>query len=117
MSDIILGKKNPLCETFDKLHEMQPEIFELFEKFTLQVAQTKKHYSANAIIDRIRWHTEIEGHGTFKINAVIVPFYARMFIQKHPELKGFFRMRRAAADEHLGYEKSKVECDLVERFL
>lgn len=42
-------------------HRKNPHVYELFKKFTFQVMEAGHgHYSARAIVHRIRWHTDIE---------------------------------------------------------
>lgn len=55
----------------------------------------RKHYSARAIIQVIRWETEISQRGdkTFRINNNVTPGLARLAMHDEPELKGFFRCR------------------------
>jgi len=76
-------------------HKKNPHVYELFKKYTHQaISAGHKHYGAMAIIQRIRWHTEIETQGDmFKINNNHVPYYARLFAHDHPEHSDFFRMR------------------------
>jgi len=79
---------------FWQYHKENPQVYTLFKKFTFSVIDTgRKYYSAMGIIQRIRWHTDIEGKGTFKINNNYTPGYARLFERDHPAYKGFFRMR------------------------
>lgn len=82
-------------------HQENPHIYAAFEKFTFQVIEAgRKNFSACGIIERIRWFTMIESKtGTFKVSENMKPFYARLFEEKHPQYKGFFRKRRSVADE------------------
>ena len=44
-----------------KWHLSNPKVYELFKKFTLEAIRAgHKRYSAHAIVQRIRWHTDIE---------------------------------------------------------
>jgi len=74
-------------------HNKNPQVWELFQKFTFQVIDAKfKHYSVNAIFERIRWHTDIETRGdSFKISNNHRAYYARYFHHCYPEHDGFFR--------------------------
>lgn len=77
-------------------HQENPHVYELFKRFTLEAIKSgRAHYSVNAIFERIRWYTDIETkNDPFKINNNHRPYYARMFMDQHPEHEGFFRIRR-----------------------
>lgn len=97
-----LGKDKIMVtkELFESYHEENPEIYNLFERFTLEaIASGRKYFGSKAIIERLRWHSLVEAKlDIFKINNNYAPFYARMFEQINPQHKGFFRKRRAVAD-------------------
>lgn len=78
-----------------RYHQENPHVWKLFEKFTFQAIRAGfKNYSVNAIIERIRWHSEVETKGDiFKINNNHRPYYARYFHHKYPQYEGFFRTR------------------------
>ena len=86
-----------LLEQVKIFHAARPEIFHLFDKFTYQlIARGFKNYSVNAIFERIRWETDqadTEGRASFKLNNNHRSFYARRWMNKHPEHRGFFRLR------------------------
>ena len=85
---------------FDRLH---PEVWTLFEQFTLdRVRQGRRHYSADAIMHRVRWETDAGGkRSPYKINDHHVTCYARRFHREHPELAGFFRLRKQPSEDQL----------------
>lgn len=89
-----------LEQRFREFHASNPRVYELFVKFTLQVVRAgRKRYGAFAILNRIRWHVEIETRGDeFKVNNNWSPFYARLFMQDHPQHDGFFETRASEAD-------------------
>lgn len=73
-------------------HKENPEVYELFKRFTLEViASGHLRYSSKAIFERIRWHTEVETSGEFKMSNNYTPYYARLFMWEFPEHDGFFR--------------------------
>ena len=76
-------------------HKENPHVWQLFERFTYEAINAGyNHYSVAAIIERIRWHAEIETRGdVFKINNNHKAYYARYFQHMHPEHDGFFRTR------------------------
>lgn len=67
----------------------------LFEKLALEVfAAGWDHYSARAILHRIRWHYHVDtDQHDFKANNNWTPALARWFMKCHPECGDFFRTR------------------------
>jgi hypothetical protein len=78
-----------------KWHKENPHVWKLFEKYTMQAIHAgHNHYSSMAIIERIRWHSDVETTGDkFKINNNHKTYYSRYFHHMHPEHDGFFRLR------------------------
>jgi hypothetical protein len=81
------------AKQFDKEN---PQVYTLFKQFTFEAIQAgRKVLSAELIINRIRWETEVVTTGdTYKINQNWKPYYARKFMQDFPEYRDFFRTRR-----------------------
>ncbi len=81
--------------TFEKYHYENPQIYEVFEKYTI-IAINKgfKHFGAKAVAEWIRWQTGIFGKGDFKINNSFLADYARLFEQNHPKYKDIFEKRQ-----------------------
>lgn len=83
-----------LVAAWRAFHRANPRVYELFEQYTFEAARRRAHYSAKAIFERIRWHTEIETTGAdFKLNNNFHAYYARLFMKRHPRHDGFFRTR------------------------
>ncbi len=84
-----------VVEKFWIYHKENPHVFELFVKYAIQLRKTgRRHYSAQAIIERIRWHVEVETMGDeFKMNNNYGGCYARLLVVTHPEFDGFFQFR------------------------
>lgn len=72
--------------------QINPHVFELFKKYSrIALEAGRDQYSANAIFERIRWHTDIETKGEeFKISNNYRAFYARKLMAEDPAYKGFF---------------------------
>ncbi len=105
-----------LIETpFWKFHSANPEIWDLFVKYTFEVINAgRNYYSARAIVHRIRWHADVETDSKdgFKINNNHSPSYARMFMREFPAYQGFFQVRAprgfAAGGRGLGFSREHV---------
>lgn len=72
-----------------------------FEDLALQLwSRGWRHFSADAILHRIRWEFTVERNdGEWKCNNNHTPALARWFMTRHPHTAGFFalRSRREAA--------------------
>lgn len=80
-------------EAFDREH---PEVWRLFQQFAGELLEAgHKHYSADAILHRIRWHYSVEHRqGTFKITDHLSSRYARKLAHTEPErFADFFEFR------------------------
>ena len=91
---------DPIESNFRKFHRENPTIYKLFKQFTFQaINRGHKKLSSEMIINRIRWETSImTSDKDYKINNNYKPFYSRLFMRDHPELKEFFYRRSSKAD-------------------
>lgn len=107
-------RADQILAAFETFHANNPDVWPLFQKFALAVIATgRKHYSSNAIFERIRWHVEIETVGdTVKLNDHFRAYYARMFHLAYPEHDGFFRNRRLISEERSAAENDVQVFDL-----
>ena len=92
-----------------KWHKENPEVWEKFEEYTLQaISSGRKHYSHWAIVNRIRWNSEIETRGgDFKISNDYIGFYARLFHARHPDYDGFFKLKPLKEEKEIDQLKSE----------
>jgi len=86
---------------FAKYHADNPHIYAMFKRFTFEaIAAGRKYFSAEAIINQIRWHTMVTTKGDcFKLNNDYKAFFSRLFAAEHPEHSDFFRFRKSKADD------------------
>jgi len=92
----MITRLDELREQFERFHADNPDVYELFVKFTRQMmGRGHKHYAVAGIFERIRWEKDIGGDGEtqFKINNNYKPFYSRMYMEEQPWNDGFFRTR------------------------
>jgi len=92
--------RDNLAEAFEAFHYQNPTVWNLFHRFAMEaIGAGHRHYSADAIMHRVRWETSIETSGhLFKINNNHVAYYARRLMATSPMFKGFFRTRRVASE-------------------
>lgn len=78
-----------------KFHEENPHVFELFKAFCADLRNAgRKRYGAKAIVERIRWHLDVETKGDqFKINNNFPAFYSRLLMIEDPSFVDFFQTR------------------------
>lgn len=86
-----------LQKAFEAFHAENPEVYRLFSRFSFDAASAgHRHYSADAIMHRVRWHTGVETtNHAFKINNNLVAYYARHFMNRNPHMRGFFHTRQS----------------------
>jgi len=87
---------------FERFHAADPIVYELFCRFTLEaIRRGRERFGARLVWERIRWHTriEIDSEDDYQMNDHYVPWYARLFMEDHPEHEGIFETRHAKADE------------------
>lgn len=79
-------------ETFRNHLYDEPQMYGMFRRFALEMANRREHYSARGIIHRMRWETIVnDGSSNYKVNDHWSPFYARKFMFEYPRFEGFFR--------------------------
>ena len=94
-----------ITRRFSIYHSKNPHVYELFKKFAFAAAAEKKQYSADAVLHRMRWYTDIETRGDiFKINNNYAAYYGRLFMADFPQHEGFFRTR-ALVSQRVGSQR------------
>ena len=91
-----VSRREELRAHVNAFHARHPDVWDKFVRYTFErIAAGYKHYSAAAIIQRIRWDTPAGGNGDeqFKINNNYAPFYARRFARLFPAHAQFFETR------------------------
>lgn len=90
-----------LKEQFERFDNSHPVVYNLFKKFAIEASWTHKRFSADAILHRIRWYTQVETQdfSGFKINNNYAAFYARKLAKDMPQFKNFFSFRKSVADK------------------
>lgn len=83
-----------MSKTIDPPSGVSVEVAALFEDLALQVwGRGYRHFSADAILHRIRWEFTIERDGEWKCNNNHTASLARWFLKRHPGMAGFFALR------------------------
>jgi hypothetical protein len=84
-----------IVQQFWDFHKSNPKVFELFREYCHQLrAAGRNQYGAKAVMERIRWHLEVETRGDdFKINNNYSSCYARLLLTQEPAFRSFFHVR------------------------
>lgn len=93
----------PLVQAFRAFHLRNPHVYSLFERFALEAASAgREKIGARLIWERMRWYLRFEttdrAERGLKLNDHYPPYYARMFLRRHPELEGFFELRKVQGE-------------------
>lgn len=83
-------------------HVAHPQVWRMFVKYAHQMADKGyQNYSAIAVMERIRWETDLGNDGItkFKICNNHTSFYGRWYMKAYPQMEGFFRVRTQKSHE------------------
>jgi hypothetical protein len=93
--------KPSIKRQFEMFHAANPLIYDALLKYSRQAkAAGKQHYSISIVFERVRWHMHIETtdySDDFKLNNNYKAYYARLLMEREPDLEGFFQLRRLKA--------------------
>ena len=95
---------NQHWETFKRVHQEKPKIYEEFKKASFQLINVGvSKYSAYGIMHVVRFLTiqTMKPEEVFKINNNLIPFYARLFVREYPQHKDFFKLHELPTQEFL----------------
>ena len=84
-------------DEFWAFHHDNPQIFELFRAYCTDLRRAgREAYGAKAVIERIRWHLNVEVRSAddLKLNNNYTSCYARLLVEIDPSFASFFRLRR-----------------------
>jgi len=94
---LLQGADPILLRKFRVYHKNNPHIYEQFKELSLAMFRSgRQHYSAWCVINKIRWDYDlkVQGKDKFKISNGYIAFFARMLIAEHPEIDGFFQLKK-----------------------
>lgn len=80
---------------FRRFHAANPRVWSLFESFAIEAARAgARKIGARLIWERLRWEVAVVTRSDeFKLNDHHPPFYARLFVRRHPEHDDLFELR------------------------
>lgn len=76
------------------------QVFALFERFALELAQGRRRFGVRLIAERVRWEvmTTWRVEDAFKLNNNVVPYLARELSALHPIIKELVELRERRRD-------------------
>jgi hypothetical protein len=87
---------------FKAFHAANPQVYQLFAKFSAQARAVRSHFGARMVWERMRWYTSIEtttAADSYKLNNSFVAYYARLLKLSQPAVYGdFFEVRPSRSD-------------------
>lgn len=88
-------------EKFKEWHRDNPHVYKKFKELAHEMKKTgRSRYSAETIINVLRWHTDLSTQGgEFKISNDYRSIYARLLAYQYPEFEGFFSFKGMGEDE------------------
>ena len=91
---MFMSVETHISDDFFSYHNSHPDIYRLFQQYAYELKMSgRKHYGSKAIMERIRWHMEIERREDFKINNNYASCYARLLMLQNPDFRSFFETR------------------------
>jgi len=88
------GVPDQTIDAFFESFKTNPEIWSLFERYTLDAIESKRKLGAKAIMERVRWESEVERRKEFKVSNNWTAYYARIFAIKHPAFRTYFDFKQ-----------------------
>ena len=86
-----------------------PKIYEAFRRFALDAVRAgRSRFSAYMIRERVRWYTNIEYGGKFKISNNVTPYVSRLLAEEIPILKKIFARKEVEQQEFEQYKSGDL---------
>lgn len=91
-----------ILEAFKDFHTKNPDVYKQFENQTMAaIGRGRKKISAKLIINWIRWNIYLDTTDeSYKINDAFQSYYARLFVELHPEHLTIFNFRKLRNEEN-----------------
>lgn len=89
-----------IVERFERFHSENPQVYAWLRHQALLLKKRGHHrYSIKTLLEVLRWRSDVrtDGRDGFKLNNDFTAYYARLLMQREPELAGFFETRRVKA--------------------
>lgn len=92
--------EDKIARSFAQFHRQNPHVYEGLRRLALKIRQAgHHHYGIKALFEVLRYEfalTTVSADG-LKLNNNYTALYARLLMEKEPELNGFFHLRERIA--------------------
>jgi hypothetical protein len=92
--------EDKIARNFAQFHRQNPHVYEGLRRLALKIRQAgHHHYGIKALFEVLRYEfalTTVSADG-LKLNNNYTALYARLLMEKEPELDGFFYLRERIA--------------------
>lgn len=101
----MFGSEGPIERKFWEFHARNPDVYYYLRRFA---REWRSRHGDDAIlgikmlIERVRWELGLGDEDPIKLNNNYAPFYARLLMEREPDLAGAFRLRRQAMQASIG---------------
>lgn len=88
------GVPESTIDAFFESFVANKHIWFMFERYTLDAIHAQRKLGAKAVMERVRWESEIERNQEFKVSNNWTAYYARIFSIKHPAHRNYFDFKQ-----------------------
>ena len=83
-----------------------PEMYRAFRGYAIAAIQKgRTKFSCYMIRERVRWYTQVEWGGEFKISNNVTPYMSRLLARDIPVLDGIFNRLDVDMEEFMDYQR------------
>ncbi len=90
---VSMGVDLATVEKFMDWHNANPSVYKAFRERALAAVSKRKKFGAKAIMEVLRWESEIDRGEDWKINNSYVAYFSRVFVTEFPEHRDYFEFR------------------------
>jgi len=111
---VALARQLPILQSMEKQEFIDwlvdsPRIYDAFRNFALEaLSKGRTRFSAYMIRERVRWYTNIEYGGQFKISNNVTPYMSRLLALENPVLEKVFARKEVEREEMEPYTQASL---------
>lgn len=95
-----VSKSATIQERFESFHKLNPHVYNALRALALQMqGEGVREYGIKGLFEILRWQFSLQTRGEpFRLSNDFTSRYARLLVEKNPELDGFFELRELRAE-------------------